>query len=160
VLAEENRTALSAVGTEAPDFSLPSTSGSTVTLSSFRGEKNVLLAFFPLAFTSTCTAELCAFSDDYDQFASATTVVLPISCDAVPSLKAYKASEQMKVDLLGDFMRTVSRAYGTLIEEKNHPSRAYILIDRSGIVRWTWVEEKLGHRRENSELLAKLAELR
>ena len=79
------------VGAPAPDFTLPSTAGVDVTLSSFRGKQNVLLAFFPLAFTSTCTAENCAFTEDYEQFAGADTVVLPISVDSVPTLKEYRA---------------------------------------------------------------------
>ena len=66
-----------AVGSPAPDFTLPSTAGSAVSLSALRG-KNVLLAFFPLAFTSTCTQELCDMRDDWDQFATADTVVVPI----------------------------------------------------------------------------------
>src|SRR5207253_5080214 len=66
-------------GAPAPDFALASTAGSEVRLSGFCGKSNVLLAFFPLAFTSTCTAELCAFSEDFDRFASAATTVLPIS---------------------------------------------------------------------------------
>jgi len=151
--------ALPAVGSPAPDFTLPSTAGQSVTLSALRG-KNVLLAFFPLAFTSTCTAELCAFSEDYSKFQGADTVVLPISVDAVPSLKEFKAKERMSVDLLSDFKRNVSRKYGTLLEEQFFSKRAYVLIDRVGVVRWTHEERELGHRRENGELLAQLAALR
>ena len=76
-----------AIGAPAPDFTLSSTSGKDVSLSGFRGRQNVLLACFPLAFTSTCTAELCAFSDDFDRFATTGTAVLPISVDSVPTLK-------------------------------------------------------------------------
>jgi len=144
-----------AIGTAAPEFTLSSTGGSAVTLSSLRG-KRVLLAFFPLAFTSTCTAELCAFSEDFGRFQDANTVVLPISVDSVPTLKAFKAREQMSVDLLSDFKREVSRAYGVLDEEKFHSRRAYVLIDDAGIVRWTHVESELGHRRTNDELLAQV----
>jgi peroxiredoxin len=144
---------LPAVGAAAPDFTLPSTSGSTVTLTSLRG-KRVLLAFFPLAFTSTCTAELCAFSEDFVAFQDANTVVLPISVDSVPTLKAFKAKEKMTVDLLSDFRRTVSRLYGTLDEEKFHSRRAYVLIDAKGVVRWTHVESVSGQKRSNEELLA------
>ena len=145
--------------TLAPDFTLPSTSGESVTLSQLRG-KNVLIAFFPLAFTSVCTRELCAFTEDYSQFQSADTVVLPISVDSVPTLKAYKAKEQIGVDLLSDFKREVSRAYGTLLEDKFHSNRSYIVIDRKGIVRWAFAEESTGNRRENAELLAQLEKLR
>lgn len=147
--------ALPPVGAPAPDFTLPSTSGQPVTLSAFRGKK-VLVAFFPLAFTSTCTAELCAFSEDYSSFQGADTVVLPISVDSVPTLKEFKGKERMSVDLLSDFKREVSRAYGVLLEDKFFAKRAYILIDRDGIVRWTFEEAELGHRRENAELLQQL----
>jgi peroxiredoxin len=147
--------AMPAVGTAAPDFTLPSTSGQSVTLSALRGRK-VLLAFFPLAFTSTCTAELCAFSEDYASFQGADTVVLPISVDSVPTLKEFKAKERMSVELLSDFKRDVSRAYGVLLEDKFFARRAYVLIDREGIVRWTFEEAELGHRRENAELLQQL----
>ena len=116
----------------------------------------MLLAFFPLAFTSTCTAELCAFSEDYGRFADANTVVLPISVDSVPTLKVFKAQERMTVDLLSDFKRQVSLAYGTLNEEKFYAKRAYILIDAAGVVRWTHVETKSGERRSNDELLAQV----
>ena len=146
-------------GSVAPDFTLASTSGEKVTLSSFRGKKNVILAFFPYAFTSTCTAELCDFSTDYAQFASAETVVLPISCDFVPALKAFKAKEKMTVDLLGDVKREVSRAYGVLMEESFASARAYILIDKQGKIRWQFAEAELGHKRSNAELLAELQKL-
>ena len=85
---------LPAVGSPAPDFTLPSTADADVTLSQLRGQ-NVLLAFFPLAFTKTCTAEMCAFSDDYEQFQTANTVVLPISVDSVPTLKEFKQKEHI-----------------------------------------------------------------
>jgi peroxiredoxin len=146
---------LPSLGSAAPDFTLPSTSGQSVTLSALRGKK-VLLAFFPLAFTSTCTAEMCAFSEDYASFQGADTVVLPISVDSIPTLKEFKAKERMSVDLLSDFKREVSRAYGVLLEDKFFAKRAYILIDRDGIVRWTFEEAELGHRRENAELLQQL----
>jgi glutaredoxin-dependent peroxiredoxin len=146
------------VGSPAPDFTLASTSGSDVTLSALRG-RNVLLAFFPLAFTSTCTAELCAFTDEYSQFRDANTEVLPISVDSIPTLKEFKAKEHMGVDLLSDFKREVSRAYGTLMESTFYSNRAYIVIDRDGVVRWTYAEETPRTRRENAELLAQLGAL-
>lgn len=141
-----------AVGEQAPDFTLPSTSGDKVTLSALRG-KPVLLAFFPLAFSGTCTAELCDMRDDHDQFEGRGVSVLPISVDHTYSLKEYKAKHGMKVDLLSDFNREASRAYGVLIEERNHSGRAYFLIDREGVIRWEHVEENPGLKRANSELL-------
>ncbi len=146
---------LPAGGSPAPDFTLPSTADADVTLSKLRG-RNVLLAFFPLAFTSTCTREMCAFTEDYGRFQSADTVVLPISVDSVPTLKEFKAKERISVDMLSDFKRDVSRLYGTLLEERFFSNRAYVLIDREGVVRWTFVEDTPGTRRENDELLHQL----
>ena len=143
------------VGSAAPDFTLPSTTGSELTLSKLRG-KNVLLAFFPLAFTKTCTLEMCSFTEDYGQFQSADTVVLPISVDSVPTLKEFKAKERISVDMLSDFKREVSRRYGTLLEERFFSNRAYVLNDSNGVVRWTFMEDTPGTRRENAELLQQL----
>lgn len=147
-----------AVGHPAPDFTLSTTSGQAVTLSALRGHK-VLLAFFPLAFTSTCTSELCAFSDDYDTFAAAGVTVLPISVDSTACLKEFRAKYGMKTDLVSDFRRDVSRAYGVLNEERYYSQRAYFLIDAEGIVRWTHVETTPGTRRENAEILDQIARL-
>jgi peroxiredoxin len=145
-------------GSQAPDFTLGSTSGGNVTLSALKG-RNVLLAFFPLAFTRVCTAELCAFSEDFSQFEAKDTVILPISVDSVPTLKEFKAKEKMTIDLLSDFKREASRAYGVLMEDAFFAARAYIVIDRQGIIRWSFVEDTPGSRRENSELLAQLGAL-
>ena len=142
-------------GSPAPDFTLPSTAGVDVTLSRLRG-RNVLLAFFPLAFTSVCTQEMCSFSEDYGRFRDANTVVLPISVDSIPTLKEFKAKERITVDLLSDFKREVSRRYGTLLEDKFFSNRAYILIDPQGIVQWTHLEDTPGTRRQNDELIAQL----
>lgn len=149
---------LPSLGSKAPEFTLPSTAGSDVSLAGLRG-RNVLLAFFPLAFTGVCTAEMCAFTDDYDAFAAAGTVVLPISVDSVPTLQEFKRKERLGVELLSDFKRDVSRAYGTLLEERFFSNRAYVLIDREGIVRWTFAEQTPGTRRENAELLQQIAAL-
>ena len=147
------------VGQPAPDFTLPSTAGSDVTLSSFIGNSHVLLAFFPLAFTSTCQAELRSFTADNEQFAALGTRVLAISVDSIPTLKEFKAKERMSVDLLSDFKRTVCRLYGTLLEDKFFSKRAYFLVDRQGILRWTHTEAELGHRRQDDELLAEIRKL-
>ena len=129
-----------------------------MTLSALRG-KNVLLAFFPLAFTGTCTAEMCAFSDDYSRFDGTGTVVIPISVDSVPTLKEFKAKEKLSVDLASDFKREVSRKYGTLLEDKYFSKRAYVLIDKAGTVRWVHEEAELGQKRSNDELMAQIEQL-
>lgn len=139
-------------GTEAPDFSLRSTSGETVTLSSLRGSRHVLLAFFPKAFTSVCTSQLCAFTDDFDGFSSANVEVLPISVDAVDVLKEFRDQHGMKVQLLSDVDKQAASAYGVLWGDGAIANRAYFLIDTSGTIRWAHAEEHPGLKRENAEI--------
>jgi len=147
------------VGELAPDFTLPSTSGEKVTLSAFRGQKNVLLAWFPLAFTSVCTTELCAFSEDFAQFESADTKVFGVSVDHTASQKAFREKADFQTDLLSDFKREISRLYGVLLEDTFFSKRAYFLVDKQGKLAWKWVEDQLGHRRENAELLEQIRKL-
>ena len=146
---------LPVIGAPAPDFTLASTSGTDVTLSKLRG-RNVLLAFFPLAFTSVCTQEMRSFTEDFGRFRDANTMVLPISVDSIPTLCEFKRKERISVDLLSDFKREVSRRYGTLIEEKFFSNRAYVLIDPEGFVQWSFLEDTPGSLRQNAELLAQL----
>lgn len=140
------------IGEPAPDFTLPSTSGSKVTLSGLRG-KPVMLAFFPLAFSSTCTEEFCTMRDDYSAFEGRQVKMLPISVDHTYSLKAYVAKYKLPVEMLSDFRRDVSRQYGILLEDRFYSNRAYFLVDEQGILRWSHIEVNPSHRRENSELL-------
>jgi peroxiredoxin (alkyl hydroperoxide reductase subunit C) len=146
-------------GDPAPDFTARSTSDEKVTLSSFRGKRNVLLAFFPLAFTSTCTEELCDFTRDQFNFGELDVEIIPISVDAVPSLKAFRRQEKIAQEMASDFFRDISRAYGVLDEKKQTARRSYFLIDKEGIVRWAYVEEHNGLKRPNEELLAEAAKL-
>jgi len=154
-----NNQPVPATGAPAPDFTLGSTSGEQVTLSSFRGKNAVLIAFFPLAFTSTCTAELCEFTDDYDDFTRSGVVVLPISVDSVPTLKEFKAKHHMKTDLVSDFKREAGQAYGVMWQDAFFTNRAYFLVDKSGIVRWEHVEETPSGKRSNAEILGEIAKL-
>ncbi len=119
----------------------------------------MLLAFFPLAFTSTCTEEMCSFSENFEQFAGLDVEVLPISVDATPSLKEYKKVYALKVDLLSDFKRVVSRAYGVLNADRYYANRSYFLIDKAGVIRWAHVETHNGLHRGNAELLEQIAQL-
>ena len=114
----------------------------------------MLLAFFPAAFTRVCTAELCAFSEDFDAFTEADVQVIPISVDAIPSLKEFRTKYDIKVDLVSDFRREASRAFGVLREDTYASHRAYFLIDKSGTVRWAHVEESASQKREDAEILA------
>ena len=147
------------VGDKAPDFSLKSTSGEMVSLAQFKGQKNVLVAFFPLAFTGVCTAENCAFSEDYSKFDGKGTVVLPVSVDATPSQNEFRLKHKMTHHILSDFKRDAGRAYGVLDEEKFFTRRAYFLVDKQGVVRWRHVENELAHSRTDKELLEQIAKL-
>ena len=151
--------AVPAVGHEAPDFTLPSTAGDKVTLSSLRG-KPVLIAFFPLAFSSTCTAEFCEMRDHHDQFVARGVTVLPISVDHTYSLKEYKAKYNLTVDMLSDFKRDVSRLYGVLLEDRFYANRAYFLLDAKGVIRWEHVESNASNRREDAEIFAAIDALK
>jgi peroxiredoxin len=146
-------------GETAPDFTARSTTGEMLTLSSFRGKRNVLLAFFPLAFTSTCTEELCDFSRDQFNFGQLDVEIVPISVDSVESLRAFKEHDRISTDMVSDFKRDISRAYGVLDEEKFHSKRSYFLIDKQGIIRWSHVEEHNGLKRPNDEILAEVRKL-
>ena len=148
------------VGDKAPDFSLKSTSGEMVGVSQWKGQKNVLVAFFPLVFTGVCTKENCAFSDDYSKFEGKDTVVLPVSVDATPSQNEFRTKHGMKQHLLSDFKREAGRAYGVLDDEKFFTKRAYFLVDKQGVVRWKHVEPELGMSRTNEELLAEIDKVR
>ena len=142
------------IGDVAPEFTAASTSGKDVSLSDYRGKKNVLLAFFPLAFTGTCTKELICFTEDFDQFSGHGVEVLPMSVDSVPTLREFKNKLQSKTDLLSDFKRDIARAYGVLNDERFYSNRAYFLIDREGRVRWSHIESNNSERRENEEIFA------
>jgi peroxiredoxin len=124
-----------------------------VTLSALRGRR-VLLAFFPAAFTSVCTAEMCAFSDDYDAFGAEGVTVFPVSVDPVATLQDFKAKHALQAELLSDEGGAVARAYGVLLAAKPVANRAYFLVGEDGTVRWAHVEEHPGFRRENAEILA------
>ena len=145
-------TSVPSVGDEAPEFTIPSTSGDKVSLASLRGRR-VLIAFFPLAFSPTCTSELCDIRDDWDAFRNRDIVVLPISVDSTYTLKEYKNKHGMRVDLLSDFKREAARRYGVLNEDRFFANRAYFLLDEKGVVRWEHIEANPSHKRSNQELL-------
>jgi len=147
------------IGQPAPDFTLPSTSGKDVSLASHRGKENVLVAFFPAAFSGVCTEEMCSLSEDYSQFQAAGAAVLPVSVDNLHSLKAFKDKERMAVDLLSDFFRATARKYGVLDEAKGTAKRSYFLVDKKGVLRWSHVESENGHRRQDGELLEQIRKL-
>ena len=148
------------VGQQAPDFELKNQFGELVKLSDLRGEKNVVLVFFPFAFTPTCTAELCTIRDEKSSFENDDTVVLGISTDPSPSQKVFAEQEKLDYALLSDFYPhgAVSKAYGVFLEEKGFATRGTFVIDKSGIVRWTVVNSP-ADARSTDEYRAALAAL-
>ena len=112
-------------------------------------------AFHRIAYAASADAARVA----YGAFERADTVVLPISVDSVPTLKEYKTKYAMRQDLLSDFKRDVSRAYGTLLQDRFFSTRAYFLIDKQGILRWQHIEAELGARRDDAELLRQIESL-
>ena len=127
------------VGQEAPDFTLPSGSGEKVTLSDFRGSKNVVLMFYPFAFTGNCTGELCAIRDRYADFITDDSIVLSVSCDSPHTLRVFAEQQDLSHPMLSDFWPhgAVSQAYGAFLEDKGFATRASFVIDKDGIVRWS-----------------------
>ena len=148
------------VGQEAPDFELPDQHGQKVRLSEFRGRKNVVLVFYPFAFTPTCTGELCALRDERASFENDNVQVLAISCDPTPSLRVFAERAGVEYPLLSDFWPhgEVARAYGVFLEARGMATRGTFLVDREGIIRWSVVNSPADAR--STEAYAKaLAEL-
>jgi peroxiredoxin len=121
------------VGDMAPDFTLPSTSGKPVTLSDFRGKKNVVLAFYPAAFTGGCTKEMTAYGQSLDKFETNDTQVFGISTDNTPSQKVFGDQVHATFPMLSDFnKREVTKAYGVLMADRGIANRATFVVDKEG----------------------------
>jgi mycoredoxin-dependent peroxiredoxin len=126
------------VGDEAPDFTLKDQNNEEVTLSQFRGQKAVLVVFYPLAFTGICTGELTRVRDDLDSFQNDDVQVVTISVDSPYSHKIFSEREGYEFPLLSDFWPhgAVAQAYGAFNEQAGIANRGTFLVDREGIVRF------------------------
>ena len=126
------------IGQSAPDFELVNQHGEKVSLASFKGEKNVVVLFYPFAFSGICTGELCALRDDLSAFQNENVQLLAISCDPMFSQRAFADHEGYKFPLLSDFWPhgEVSKIYGVFDEERGRATRGTFVIDKAGIVRW------------------------
>jgi len=134
------------VGQQAPDFSLYDSDKNLVTLSKLR-DQNVLLLFFPAAFSGTCTKELCSMRDNIGLYNTANARVFGISVDMVYSLAKYKEEQKLNFQLLSDFNKDVSTAYGSLYDAfsygmKGVSKRSAFIIDKNGIVRYAEILDK------------------
>ncbi len=148
------------IGTAAPDFELSDQNGNKVSLSSFKGKKNVVLLFIPFAFTGTCTGELCAMRDDLSSFQNENVELLALSCDSMFTQRIWAEKEGYNFPVLADFWPhgAVATAYGIFDAERGCAVRGTFIIDKEGIVRWS-VVNGLADARSNDDYKAALAAL-
>lgn len=136
------------VGDKAPNFTLRNTEKKEVSLEGHKG-KNVVVLFFPLAFTGVCTEELCSVRDDMSSYESLGAEILAISVDSLFTLDRFKAEQEYNFELLSDFNKEVSRAYGAIyddfvLEMKGVSKRAAFVIDGEGTICYAEVLENAG----------------
>ena len=136
------------IGTTAPTFTLPAFDKQMVSLEDFRG-KNVVLLFFPAAFTGVCTAELCAMRDDIATYQNLDAQILAISVDLPFTLGKFREEQNLNFPLLSDFNKEASKAYGACYEHwilglNGVSKRSAFVIDREGIVRYAEVLDNAG----------------
>jgi glutaredoxin-dependent peroxiredoxin len=154
---------MSLKGQKAPAFTLVDTDKKEVTLDSLNG-KNVVLLFFPLAFTSVCTAELCGVRDNYKIYENLNAEVLGISVDSPFTLDKFKQEQNLNFKLLSDFNKSTSTAYNSIYNDfvfgmKGVSKRAAFVIDKSGIVQHEEVLENAGEQPDFTKILAVLEQL-
>lgn len=126
------------VGQQAPDFELKDQHGTPVRLSGFRGKKNVVLVFYPLAFSGVCSGELAAMRDEFPEASRDDVELLTVSVDSGYALRAWFDAEQFGFSLLSDFWPHggVARSYGVFDENLGIATRGTFIIDKDGVVRW------------------------
>ena len=149
------------VGDEAPDFELRSHRGGSVKLSGFRGRKNVVLAFHPLAFTPVCATQMSSYEDDFARFDSTDTVIFGLSIDPQPSKAAWARELGIEsFELLSDNhpYGEVARQYGVFREKEGFADRSLFVIDKNGRIAWSKVYDIPEHP-GNQELFDALARL-
>jgi peroxiredoxin (alkyl hydroperoxide reductase subunit C) len=131
------------VGSEAPDFTLNDYNREKVSLASFRGQKNVLLVFYPFAFSGICTGELCQVRDELADYQNDRVQVLGVSVDHPFALKAWAAKEGYEFPLLSDFWPhgAVAKAYGVFNEAAGMANRGTFLIGKDGVVRFAEINQ-------------------
>jgi peroxiredoxin len=148
------------VGSEAPDFTLNDYNKQPVQLSSFRGDKPVLVVFYPFAFSGICTGELCQLRDEFADYDNKGVQVLGVSVDTPFSLKAWAEKEGYQFPLLSDFWPhgEVAKAYGVFNEQAGLAVRGTFLIDKEGVVRFAEVNAP-GEARDQQGWKKAVAEL-
>lgn len=147
-------------GDLAPDFTLSNTKNEKVTLSDYRGKKNVVLAFFPFAFSGTCSAQMPSYEAELERFQSYDTEVIGVSADARHALAAWAKQYNLTFHLLSDFYphAAVAQKYGVM-HELGMAERALFVIDKEGKIRWIHVHRPIGEAPDNEELFDVLKKL-
>lgn len=134
------------IGDKAPLFTLKNTDNKEISLSDYQNNRNVLVLFFPLAFTGVCTTELCSTRDNMKLYESLNAEVLAISVDSMFSLNAFKQAQNYNFNLLSDFNKETAQAYGILYEDfmgmKGVAKRSAFVIDKEGTIQYSEVLEQ------------------
>ena len=152
-------TTLPEIGTLAPDFKLRGPGGAFITLAEYRGRRNVVLAFYPLAFSPVCSHQLPAIAKELPRIEALGATVLGISVDSHYANEAFARSLGVPFPLLSDFDRSVSTAYGMLIPERGYSGRALFVVDRQGRIAYRDAAPTPAEVPDQAELLAALAAL-
>lgn len=153
------------IGQKAPAFSLYNSEKAKVSLQDFAGKKNVLLLFFPQAFTGVCTKELCAVRDDINKYQNDSVEVLGVSVDSVFTLEKFKAEQQYNFSLLSDFNKTASTDYEAMhasftdMDMQGVSKRSAFIIDKEGVLQYAEVLDNPGNLPDFAAIDKKLAEL-
>jgi peroxiredoxin len=135
-------------GQQAPDFSLFNSEKNKVALADYKG-KNLVILFFPLAFTGVCTTELCSVRDNLTTYTNLNAEIVGISVDSLFTLEKFKEEQQYNFPLLSDFNKTTAQAYGAFYDEfvldmKGVAKRASFVVDKNGTVQYAEVLESAG----------------
>ena len=144
----------------APDFTLKDQHGQDVSPSDFRGRKNMVIVFYPFAFSRVCTGELCELRDNIADFSDAQTALVAVSCDHMFSLRAFAEHDAISFPLLSDYWPhgAVSTAYGIFNDKVGCSGRATFIVDRDGVLRWQ-VENEIPNARDIDDYRKILADL-
>ena len=153
------------IGQKAPDFSLFDSDKNKINLDSFKGNKNVLLLFFPMAFTGVCTKELCSVRDDISKYENNHAQVIGISVDSVFTLAKFKQEQQINFPLVSDFNKEVSAQFYSIYDSftdmgmKGVSKRSAFIIDKEGVIQYAEVLESAGDLPDFDAINTKLATL-
>ena len=148
------------IGKPAPDFTLKDQHGQDVSPSDFRGRKNLVIVFYPFAFSRVCTGELCELRDNIADFSDDQTALVAVSCDHMFSLRAFAEHDAISFPLLSDYWPhgAVSTAFGIFNEKVGCSGRATFVVDRDGVLRWQ-VENEIPNARDIDDYRKILADL-